>query len=149
MANELELVLESVERRAKLAMTYVDQDGEETEREIVVSSVYKAKRGMCVNAFCYLRGEQRTFRVDRIVEARLGDVLSEEEYQRVFFGSAVPVDKPKPGQTRRDFVVLFPAGAKAKYAQPVRVNGSKPRYLSTQQWAETPVARVLRQEEWK
>ncbi len=48
-------------------MKYVSADGDETIREVEPIEVSKYKDYIYLVAFCNLRKEQRTFRLDRIV----------------------------------------------------------------------------------
>jgi predicted DNA-binding transcriptional regulator YafY len=50
---------------------YIDGDGAETERTIVPLGLYFWGRQWLVAAYCWLRNDYRSFRVDRIGELRL------------------------------------------------------------------------------
>lgn len=52
----------------QLSITYVDGVGHETRRSITPQEVYSVRGSVYLVAHCHLRGEDRTFRVDRIVE---------------------------------------------------------------------------------
>lgn len=54
----------------RLIIEYADADGVITTREIEIRSVELSSEALYVNAFCNLRGAERTFRVDRILSAR-------------------------------------------------------------------------------
>ena len=55
----------------KLSITYVDGVGRETRRSITPQEVYSVRGSVYLVAQCHLRDEDRTFRVDRIVEFEL------------------------------------------------------------------------------
>lgn len=48
-------------------ISYADADGIVTEREVHVFSASQAKGVISYNCWCFLRGDQRTFRSDRIL----------------------------------------------------------------------------------
>lgn len=50
-----------------LIISYEDQKGVITERTIEIDKVYKKGKFLYVDAYCYLGGDNRTFRVDRIL----------------------------------------------------------------------------------
>ena len=64
-------------------MDYIRSDGEISEREIDVYSVNRTRNGnLTLIAYCHLRGEQRTFRVDRILSlasGRTGELINDPE----------------------------------------------------------------------
>lgn len=61
------ILRESMEARRVLRIMYRSGSGEATERDIEVRDI----QGGCCRARCHLRHEMRTFRVDRIEEARM------------------------------------------------------------------------------
>lgn len=61
------ILRESMEARRVLRIMYRSGSGEATERDIEVRDI---QGGLC-RAWCHLRHEMRTFRVDRIEEARM------------------------------------------------------------------------------
>jgi predicted DNA-binding transcriptional regulator YafY len=61
------MVRASMEARLVLRILYRSGAGEATERDIEVRDI----QGGCCRAWCHLRHEMRTFRVDRIEEARM------------------------------------------------------------------------------
>ena len=61
------IVRASMEARLVLRILYRSGAGEATERDIEVRDI----QGGCCRAWCHLRHEMRTFRVDRIEEARM------------------------------------------------------------------------------
>jgi len=61
------MVRASMEARLVLRILYRSGGGEATERDIEVRDI----QGGCCRAWCHLRHEMRTFRVDRIEEARM------------------------------------------------------------------------------
>ncbi len=54
--------------RRRYMLTYATGWGEVTEREIRFKRAYMREGEVYVEAFCFLRGEERTFRADRMVE---------------------------------------------------------------------------------
>jgi len=50
---------------------YVNGDGEQTERWITPKQVMGLKDSVYLIAYCHLRNEERSFRLDRITEVRL------------------------------------------------------------------------------
>ena len=57
---------------------YVDGDGEETERWITPKQVTGLKDYIYLQAYCHLREDERSFRLDRIVHVEVegnADVL--------------------------------------------------------------------------
>jgi DNA polymerase-3 subunit epsilon len=61
---------EALNRRCSLWLRYVSGAGEETLREVDPLQVTSYSGCVYLVAFCHLRNEQRTFRLDRIVEMR-------------------------------------------------------------------------------
>ena len=61
------ILRESMEARRVLRIMYRSGIGEATERDIEVRDI----QGALCRAWCHLRHEMRTFRVDRIEEARM------------------------------------------------------------------------------
>jgi hypothetical protein len=49
---------------------YIDADGEVTERIIEPLKLYQSGERHYIKAFCHLRGEERSFRLDRIIEMK-------------------------------------------------------------------------------
>ena len=50
-----------------LIISYEDQKGIITERTIEIDKVYKKGNFLYIDAYCFLSGDNRTFRVDRIL----------------------------------------------------------------------------------
>lgn len=63
------LVALSMAARLVLRIDYRAADGQVTRRDIEVRDIH----GPCCRAWCHLRGEMRTFRLDRIAAATLLD----------------------------------------------------------------------------
>ena len=65
------LILRAIEEGAEIEMTYLKTDDTMSERQVVPLSVgqqsYRGKRFLGMRAFCRMRGEERMFRVDRIL----------------------------------------------------------------------------------
>ena len=51
----------------RLRIVYVNADGQQTDRLVEPNEVYASGNAVYLVAYCHLRQEQRTFRVDRIV----------------------------------------------------------------------------------
>jgi len=64
-------VEESVRRGVVVNLTYVDSDGNRTERGVEPTGFYRAQDGWSLIGWCQLRRDARTFRLDRIESARL------------------------------------------------------------------------------
>jgi hypothetical protein len=67
-SNPSQEVGEGMAVRAHLKLAYRDADGVLTDREVVVSKYFSDGDGY-IEAFCKLRKDSRTFRIDRIKEA--------------------------------------------------------------------------------
>ena len=65
------LIQEALAGGKQLFIRYVDQKGSQTLRRITPKQVLMLKDYIYVSARCHLRGEDRTFRLDRIVEMKL------------------------------------------------------------------------------
>jgi len=62
---------EAIYSGKRLQITYVDKDGEMTERWVTPLQVLGLTDYLYLRAFCHLRNDERTFRLDRIVEVRV------------------------------------------------------------------------------
>ena len=62
----------AIDENGRIAMTYLKADDTKTERVVVPISVgpesWRGTSFLGMRAFCPLRGEERMFRVDRILE---------------------------------------------------------------------------------
>jgi DNA polymerase III epsilon subunit family exonuclease len=67
------LIQEALASKKRLFIRYVDKQGGETERWITPKQVLELNDYIYVVARCHLRGEDRYFRLDRIVEIKLDD----------------------------------------------------------------------------
>jgi len=63
---------EALRAEGRLELRYLSASGEETQREVSPLHVTAFAGYLYLVAFCHLRNEQRTFRLDRIVEMRPG-----------------------------------------------------------------------------
>jgi DNA polymerase III epsilon subunit family exonuclease len=73
-SSEIQLPIELGEAIAsgrRLLITYVDSDGERTVRWITPQQVLGLADYIYLQAFCHLRRDERSFRLDRIVELRV------------------------------------------------------------------------------
>ncbi len=76
--NELpEVLVEALERRRLLFLRYCSSSGLVTERAVEPLRVGMYQGTVYLVARCLLRGEQRTFRLDRVLEMRLQDGYTE------------------------------------------------------------------------
>ncbi len=68
------LIMKAIETRTPLEITYLKPNDEKTRRVIVPRSVsrmsFKGKTYLGLQAFCLIRGEERNFRLDRILEVK-------------------------------------------------------------------------------
>lgn len=64
-----------------LIISYEDQKGIITERTIEIDKVYRKGKFYYVDAYCFLVGDNRTFRVDRILTMK--DRFNEKEIEDI------------------------------------------------------------------
>jgi DNA polymerase-3 subunit epsilon len=62
---------EALASKKDLVINYVDQKGKESRRRITPIQITMMQDYIYINAYCHLRGENRSFRLDRIVEIQL------------------------------------------------------------------------------
>jgi DNA polymerase III subunit epsilon len=62
---------EAINSGKRLQITYVDKDGEKTQRWVSPIQVMGLADYIYLRAFCHLRNDERTFRLDRITEIRV------------------------------------------------------------------------------
>ena len=65
-AQALEMIKAAMKDRSTVRIEYLGGNGKITVREITPSSINESGRRIRVAAFCHLRGERRTFHLDRI-----------------------------------------------------------------------------------
>jgi predicted DNA-binding transcriptional regulator YafY len=65
------LLQEALASRRDLFISYVDQKGQETHRRITPRQILVMQDYIYISAHCHLRGEDRSFRLDRITEITL------------------------------------------------------------------------------
>jgi len=74
---------DAIENGAELEIVYLKNTDEKTVRVIRPVSVgmmnYRGRNFLGLSAYCCLREELRTFRVDRILQVRDGDTVYEDE----------------------------------------------------------------------
>lgn len=61
-----------------VGLVYVDERGRQTERAVTMWRLYNQNGRRYLQAYCHLRKENRTFRVDRIVEVfdpKTGEII--------------------------------------------------------------------------
>ncbi|HEY3311255.1 MAG TPA: exonuclease domain-containing protein [Anaerolineales bacterium] len=62
---------EAIYSGKRLLITYIDKDGEQTERWVTPLQVLGLSDYIYLRGYCHLRGGERTFRLDRIVRVRV------------------------------------------------------------------------------
>jgi len=62
---------EAIYSRKRIEIVYIDKDGERTRRWITPIQVIGLQDYIYLRAHCHLRDDERTFRLDRIVEVRM------------------------------------------------------------------------------
>jgi DNA polymerase-3 subunit epsilon len=67
------LLQEALASKKDLFISYVDQKGRETQRRITPRQILVMQDYIYISAYCHLRGEDRSFRLDRITEIKFGD----------------------------------------------------------------------------
>jgi predicted DNA-binding transcriptional regulator YafY len=67
------LLQEALTSKKRLFIRYVDKQGTETGRWITPKQVLALNDYIYVSALCHLRGEDRSFRLDRISEIRMDE----------------------------------------------------------------------------
>ena len=77
-AETFELVHGAIGKRRRLALEYVNEDGTRSERTIRPLGLYFWGKIWTLAAWCELRVDFRSFRVDRITLARVGDPFADE-----------------------------------------------------------------------
>jgi len=86
--EKVKLIEEAILKKAPLEMVYLKPSDEKTKRVIWPKEVgemeYRGKRYLGMRAFCAQRNEERTFRVDRILEIKDMPGRSEESHSAEF-----------------------------------------------------------------
>ena len=88
MDDKVRILEAAATNRGTLEITYLKSGDEKSRREItplyVEEMEYMGKRFLGLKAFCALRGQERVFRVDRILEIKGGstDGLEEDTAER-------------------------------------------------------------------
>jgi ATP-dependent DNA helicase PIF1 len=74
--NKVEVIKRAIENKAALQILYLKPNDEKTRRivrpEVLGEMEYHGKRYLGMRAFCMKRNEERTFRIDRILEIEEG-----------------------------------------------------------------------------
>jgi DNA polymerase III subunit epsilon len=65
------IIEQAVRTHSALRIRYVGSDGKQSERLVQPSKITLREQATYLVAFCHLKGEERTFRLDRIVELRI------------------------------------------------------------------------------
>jgi len=72
--EKIEIIKRAIKNKTKLEITYLKAQDQKSKRTILPSNVgemeYLGKRYLGVEAHCFLRNEERVFRVDRILEMK-------------------------------------------------------------------------------
>jgi ATP-dependent DNA helicase PIF1 len=72
--DKVELIRRAIASKSALEMVYLKPSDEKTRRTVIPESVgemeYQGKRYLGMRAFCLKRNEERSFRIDRILEIR-------------------------------------------------------------------------------
>ncbi len=71
--GKMSVIRRALDSQSNLAFTYVDQQGEMTERTALPLSLERRHENQiwCLNAYCHLRAENRTFVVSRMEGVRI------------------------------------------------------------------------------
>jgi len=89
--EKVKLIEEAILKKTALEIVYLKPNDEKTKRVIWPKEVgemeYRGKRYLGMRAFCTQRNEERTFRVDRILEIRDIPGQSEESHSAEFEGA--------------------------------------------------------------
>ncbi len=80
MDERISLIKEAIEYKIALEIDYLKPNDEKSRRMIMPHEIgemeYQGKTYLGVRAFCLRRGENRTFRVDRILDIKRVDLDS-------------------------------------------------------------------------
>ncbi|RLC62523.1 MAG: AAA family ATPase, partial [Chloroflexi bacterium] len=72
--DKIELITQAIASKSALQIVYLKPNGEKTRRTVVPESVgemeYQGRKYVGMRAFCLKRNEERTFRIDRILEIK-------------------------------------------------------------------------------
>ncbi|MDY5584510.1 MAG: WYL domain-containing protein [Arcanobacterium sp.] len=68
-ANSMKIITSAFIEGRAVRIIYMSEDSKLTNRTIFPLAIIGVKNGLLVQAYCYLRGEYRGFRLDRIVSA--------------------------------------------------------------------------------
>jgi ATP-dependent exoDNAse (exonuclease V) alpha subunit len=75
LEEKIRIIEEAIEKEARLYITYLKPNDEKSKRIIKPYEIgefsYNGKTFLGVSAYCYERGEDRTFRIDRILEIEI------------------------------------------------------------------------------
>ncbi len=75
--GKIEVIRKAIENAASLEIVYLKPSDEKTTRVVRPKAVgemeYNGKKYLCMRAFCLKRNEERTFRIDRILEIEVLD----------------------------------------------------------------------------
>lgn len=124
----LELALTALAERRYLVVEYSTplRDGAivTRKRTLLLSHIYEAKEGLCIVAYDSYRRAVRTFRLDRVQSAELGE--------------KAPAPKVPDGM-----IVIYPATYQARRAKPYQVKAETAEKYLAKGWAAEPVVGIL------
>ena len=69
------MIEEAMRARTALRIRYLGSDGQQSERVVQPRKVTLREQATYLVAYCHLKREERTFRLDRIVELRIENVM--------------------------------------------------------------------------
>ncbi|MGC8971590.1 MAG: WYL domain-containing protein [bacterium] len=84
LEEKIKIIEKAIEKEANLSITYLKPSDEKSKRIIKPYKIgefsYNGKTFLGVSAYCYKRKEDRTFRIDRILEI---EILDSENSQKI------------------------------------------------------------------
>jgi len=96
---------EAIEQRKPVMMEYLDGNGNRTRRVIETLHVRRASGELLLIAHCQLRGERRTFKLERIVQlARLEPLTPADRVESPH--GQTPAGNPAPGDAAWDPIAV-------------------------------------------
>jgi hypothetical protein len=104
------LLASAVDSKRCVEIAYQDADGSETDRRIGFLDAFTVSDSAYIRAYCFLRKEERTFRLDRIRSVR----ISEEEFDRLEYLR----------RTYKSTLVESPLSAESSRGEPKKSSGS-------------------------
>lgn len=99
---------------AVVEIEYVDRFGEVTARDVRLDGIFRDEHGTYLSAYCHLRGDDRTFRLDRILSLKDMRARNKALATAVYFSdwiAVLPEPAPSPeaaDHSPRDFRLARP-----------------------------------------